>query len=477
MRLPSFLGGEGSYNGDATDLNLNDSVRGLRSGCPKKEESMKRKQKHCPASLLLVFMLVFTLMPMTAFAETTNVKKITITMPEPVFGQPLPTIASTPDTANTYVTAVEWVDNKTGIAGTSNRVRITVDIKPGADAKFSSKAISATINGVSNGVMVSSGKNRTETRLTVERFFILQDPGEVAKTAAAQEAAVQSFGKTNAASYDTFDYRAYANVYPDLKATYGYDAQKLYAHYVNYGMAEGRVGTFIDAANNPKTGAPLFGVVPGTVSRNVTSTTPAIVPATLLDPEAPTDMSKMVYWTTDQRTALEWMSNAKLVAEYYYVNAYMSTGLNAAGMKFVEAPQMRRRRIYEELHTRASIAETIYCYERGIKTGSGYQIKESDYQRALSDPAYKRTMDTDTTILLHWVNRTYTPFPTPPADPGVAGSQSAAVPAAGYIDGFDPVFYYNAYPDLQAVVTPDNVAALYQHYITTGKAEGRVCHP
>lgn len=31
-------------------------------------------------------------------------------------------------------------------------------------------------------------------------------------------------------NYDTFDYRAYANVYPDLKMAYGYDAEKLYAH-------------------------------------------------------------------------------------------------------------------------------------------------------------------------------------------------------------------------------------------------------
>ena len=56
-------------------------------------------------------------------------------------------------------------------------------------------------------------------------------------TAAAQETA------------DTFDYKAYADTYPDLKAIYGYDANALFTHYMNLGKAEGRVGSFAgDAA-------------------------------------------------------------------------------------------------------------------------------------------------------------------------------------------------------------------------------------
>ena len=56
-------------------------------------------------------------------------------------------------------------------------------------------------------------------------------------TAAAQE------------TVDTFDYKAYADTYPDLKAVYGYDANALFAHYMNLGKAEGRVGSFAgDAA-------------------------------------------------------------------------------------------------------------------------------------------------------------------------------------------------------------------------------------
>lgn len=101
-----------------------------------------------------------------------------------------------------------------------------------------------------------------------------------------------------AENYDTFDYRAYANIYPDLKKAYGYDAQKLYAHYVNFGKAEGRVGTFIDGPN-PKTNAPIYGTVPGTTPGNNDmpvgsyGTEFAVVPATLLDATPPLKSSQL----------------------------------------------------------------------------------------------------------------------------------------------------------------------------------------
>lgn len=37
-----------------------------------------------------------------------------------------------------------------------------------------------------------------------------------------------------------FDYKYYADTYADLKAAFGYDYGKLYAHYINYGIREGR---------------------------------------------------------------------------------------------------------------------------------------------------------------------------------------------------------------------------------------------
>lgn len=52
-------------------------------------------------------------------------------------------------------------------------------------------------------------------------------------------------------SYDisNFDWIDYANKYPDLKKAYGYNKEALYAHYIRYGIAEGRVATFTGKYN------------------------------------------------------------------------------------------------------------------------------------------------------------------------------------------------------------------------------------
>ncbi|MDE7284410.1 MAG: L,D-transpeptidase [Lachnospiraceae bacterium] len=40
---------------------------------------------------------------------------------------------------------------------------------------------------------------------------------------------------------DEFNYTAYADQYPDIKAIYGYDKEALYDHYINCGINEGRI--------------------------------------------------------------------------------------------------------------------------------------------------------------------------------------------------------------------------------------------
>lgn len=42
-------------------------------------------------------------------------------------------------------------------------------------------------------------------------------------------------------SIDEFNYVAYADKYPDLKAAFGYDKDALYEHYITYGIAERRI--------------------------------------------------------------------------------------------------------------------------------------------------------------------------------------------------------------------------------------------
>ena len=54
--------------------------------------------------------------------------------------------------------------------------------------------------------------------------------------------------------------------------------------------------------------------------------------------------------------------------------------------------------------------------------------------------------------------------------PAAAASGAKTMPDGGL---FDPVFYYNTYPDVAAAFG-NNEALLYQHYLLSGKAEGRL---
>ena len=55
---------------------------------------------------------------------------------------------------------------------------------------------------------------------------------------------------------------------------------------------------------------------------------------------------------------------------------------------------------------------------------------------------------------------------------GRKATASATTPAETFQDDFDPVFYANTYPDVKAAFGTDE-NALYNHYITYGKKEGR----
>lgn len=106
-----------------------------------------------------------------------------------------------------------------------------------------------------------------------------------------------AFPVSAAESLADFDYRTYADTYPDLKAAFGYDAAALYNHYETNGKAEGRVAVFTEAATTQ------------------TATTTETTASEKLDPLPPLNPSKMPDWF-DVRTPVESMTNARLVAEY-----------------------------------------------------------------------------------------------------------------------------------------------------------------
>lgn len=218
-----------------------------------------------------------------------------------------------------------------------------------------------------------------------------------------------------AESYDTFDYRAYANIYPDLKAAYGYNAEKLYAHYVNYGRAEGRVGSFIDGSN-PKTDAPIYG------------TNADARFATVLNPIPPTTTSKQPDWAQNQVVGFRDMSNVRLVAEYISSKAYMDEAWAARkardnGAAFNEKEywlndtvQRYAERIEQELLLRVRAVEEN---RPDLSTGAMGKVGE-------------RAMASDTTILRQWGSK-YEGLSAPPADPGKAGEKPAAT-VGGFSD-------------------------------------------
>ena len=233
--------------------------------------------------------------------------------------------------------------------------------------------------------------------------------------------------------YDTFDYRAYANIYPDVKAAYGYDAQKLWAHYVNYGKAEGRVAFAISVSDNPKSGATTYkNAADGTGYTSYDG--PATISATYLDPLPPSSNHQAQNWHDYQLTRPQFMSNAKLVAEWHSIMDVINN--QKTGFNYDIVRMTRRSALVGELSHRALDFEKIYCYENGIKTIASTTVSDKDYQETKTSEEYGRAAQSDCIILLHWMygwresSLTKQIFPTPPANPGTAGQTSTTTPTA-----------------------------------------------
>ena len=227
-------------------------------------------------------------------------------------------------------------------------------------------------------------------------------------------------------NYDTFDYRAYANIYPDLKAAYGYDAAKLYAHYVNFGKAEGRIGTFI-SGDNPKSGAPIYGNTPAPADGTAT------IPATLLIPLPPKDPAQQPQWRREA-TFLGDCSNVKVVAEYYSMKSIIDAGQKWDYLTDVTA--------YYWSYTLTGELNDRY---KAVATGNpNYHSFE------IGGDVYKRANESNTAILYQWHDYItgQSTFAALPADPGTPGN-----PPAKTVGGFSDVTEkdYFAQPVLWAV--------------------------
>lgn len=374
------------------------------------------------AALCAALLLSLCVPVASAAAKKGGIQEVVVSMTEPQIGKPLPTDIKVVSPSDVVLDRYTWSSDKSTSVmeqGAGYSLSLSFKIKSGSEAYFHLSSVKAKVNDKTANCVVSK---QASASCSVFYYIAKPNPAENYKP-----------GTASAESYDTFDYRAYANIYPDLKKAYGYDAAKLYAHYVNFGKAEGRVGTFI-SGDNPKTNAPIYGLVPGTneLKSGGKQHTYAVVPATLLDAKPPESVSQLDYWRLNQLTQTWWMSNAKLVAECYHTDEYM--GKSWGGSLSTEPVEVRTKfTLPEELDARTTAVRDVYDWEHGIER---FGLTESDYKASKDSDAYKRASCSDTTILLQAYDymRGKSTFATPPADPGKPGQ-----PPAKTVGGFSDV--------------------------------------
>ena len=114
----------------------------------------------------------------------------------------------------------------------------TLKIYSGSDRVYSNVACVGTV-----------GHLFAQSTSTNEVFYDLYDfqVGSLNIQNGALLTKEDKYGKTPVLQItaDNFDHVRYANDYPDLKNAFGYDANALYSHYVNYGAAEKRVAHIV----------------------------------------------------------------------------------------------------------------------------------------------------------------------------------------------------------------------------------------
>lgn len=187
-----------------------------------------------------------------------------------------------------------------------------------------------------------------------------------------------------AANAATFNYKAYADAYPDLKATFGYDANALYQHYITAGQKEGRVGTFTD----------------GSTADTAASTVAA---TEQMDPLPPLELKKQAAWY-GKLTPPQQMSNARLVAEYEAIGAWINADFyNRAS----DSSQIREMDLSCEIGTRVSYLDRYNSYLESIDNWSDYPTQVAKLKKELNEfingAGYQHATSTDTSPLKKWM--------------------------------------------------------------------------
>lgn len=135
------------------------------------------------------------------------------------------------------------IKNVTVDSGTNWSANIEVNkYREGVEAKYTIdcddvKNYSKTVDG--NTITLKFSGTLTKAAQDAENAKNSTDGGITGSGSSGSNGVAE-----NDMSLENFDWIDYANRYPDLKRAYGYNKQKLYAHYIRYGIAEGRIATF-----------------------------------------------------------------------------------------------------------------------------------------------------------------------------------------------------------------------------------------
>ena len=306
-----------------------------------------------------------------------------------------------------------------------------------------------------------------------------------------------------------FDAEYYSNAYPDLKSAYGNDAEELYNHFVQYGLAEGRQAhpafdikyylsenSDLKAAfgKDYKKGMNHFvnnGYKEGRKTAkpsNLGSTFYANITSVKADKNLTLDGTNVVIGDKNDQLAQIWQFTRQADGSYKIVN--MKDGKSVLHVDNASSASGANVSISGDI---SSKAQRWYIYQNGdsflLKPQCANLRALDVYNGGTTNGTKLQTYTVDGTPAQDFV---ITKVPEPveqPVDPdvplgdgitttteGSTGKCGVTISSAQKKLVFDAVYYANAHPDLKNAFGSD-AAKLYTHFLNYGISEGRQAHP
>ena len=297
-------------------------------------------------------------------------------------------------------------------------------------------------------------------------YYLSNNPDVAKATAGNSELALDHFinygmseGRRGSAS---FDVQSYFNEYPDLRAAFGFDLVKYYEHYVTAGKAEGRHGTgcskiegyatTINGVDYSSVYDPSFYLSNNEDIRNAFSKrSPAGV--AMID-----DAAVLRHFVSCGMTEGRRGSESFDVLSYYnrYPDLRRAFGANLTALY---GHYLSNGRAEGRIATGCGSLAGAVASQGGTDYSPVYDFdfytsNNGDVLSAFTTVKGGLRFVDDAAVLRHFVSC------------GMAEGRRGS-------ESFDVLSYYNRYPDLRRAFGA-NLTALYGHYLSNGRAEGRI---